>query len=141
MTANDVTGLPPEFMRKGRFDEVWWVDLPTPTERVAVLNSALRANGRGKVKVDVVKVTAACDGFTGSEIAALVPDALFTAFNDGGREIETRDLVAAAGTVVPLSKTAEKKISEMREWAKGRARPATKPDAIKAQRRVRALDI
>ena len=150
MTANDVTGLPPEFLRKGRFDEIWWVDLPTLTERTAVLKAALRANNRGNVKIDVEKVAKSCEakgdkpfGFTGSEIAAIVPDALFAAFADGAREITTQDLINAAATVVPLSKTAEKKITEMRDWAKGRARPATRPDAETAAEkpRVRMLDI
>ena len=144
MTANDVTGLPPEFLRKGRFDEIWWVDLPTQTERVAVLNAALRANNRSTVKIDVAKVAGKpTEGFTGSEIAAIVPDAMFAAFADGAREITTDDLVDAASTVVPLSKTAGDKINKMREWAKGKARPATKPDTETAvdRPRVRQLDI
>jgi ATPase family associated with various cellular activities (AAA)/AAA+ lid domain len=141
MTANDVSALPPEFLRKGRFDEMWWIDLPTATERVAVLQAALRANGRGKVQIDAAQVASACDGFTGSEIAAIVPDALFSAFSDNAREITTDDLVAAAKTVVPLSKTADKKISAMREWAAGRARPATKVEVENVKKKMRVLDI
>jgi ATP-dependent 26S proteasome regulatory subunit len=142
MTANDVSALPPEFLRKGRFDELWWIDLPNATERVAVLNAALRANGRSKIAVDAAKVAKACEGFTGSEIAAIVPDALFAAFSDGKREITTDDLVEAANTVTPLSKTADKKIAAMREAAKGRFRPATKAeDAGKTGPALRVLDI
>jgi ATPase family protein associated with various cellular activities (AAA)/AAA+ lid domain-containing protein len=143
MTANDISALPPEFLRKGRFDELWWIDLPTATERVAVLNAAMRANGRGKIKVDAVKVAKACEGFTGSEIAAIVPDALFAAFSDNKREITTDDLIEAAKTVVPLSKTADKKISGMRAMAKGRFRPATKAeDEVKGKGpTLRVLDI
>lgn len=142
-TANDVSGLPPEFLRKGRFDEVWWIDLPNSKERVSVLQAALRSHGRGTVDIDFAQVAAACDGFTGSEIAAIVPDAMFIAFGENAREITTGDLVKAANTVVPLSKTAEKKIEEMRTWAKGRARPATKFESETTTKtsRSRVLDI
>lgn len=142
-TANDVEGLPPELLRKGRFDEVWWVDLPTPREREAVLAASLRQHGRGKVKIDLARIAQASDGFTGSEIAAIVPDALFAAFADEAREITTDDLVAAAKTVVPLSKTAAEKITRLRQWAVGRARAATSPETETKQARgsARALDL
>jgi len=124
-TANDVEGLPPELLRKGRFDEVWWVDLPTSKERVEILRAALRAHNRSEDGIDLSDVVAACANFTGSEIAAIVPDALFAGFADGARPINTADLILAADTVVPLSKTAEAKITRLREWAKGRARSAS----------------
>lgn len=150
-TANDVSSLPPELMRKGRFDEVWWVDLPNSVERVEILAAALRQHGRaatwaaGDAKTEKAwrSVADACEGFTGSEIAALVPDALYTSFADGEREIGPADLLKAAGTVVPLAKTASEKIAKLREWAAGRARPAT-GDAILSTAqapRVRALDL
>jgi SpoVK/Ycf46/Vps4 family AAA+-type ATPase len=142
-TANDVESLPPELLRKGRFDDVWFVDLPAPRERAAILEAALRAHGRDPNGIgDTGNVIAACEGFTGSEIAALVPDALFTAFADGKREIVVGDLLAAAGTVTPLGKTAAEKISRLREWAKGRARPATSNIAeMSGRKRARALDL
>ena len=126
-TANDAASLPPELLRKGRFDEVFFLDLPNAGERGAVLKAALTANGRSAAKVDHAKVTQVTDGWTGSEIAAIVPDAMFAAFADGGREIVTADLVEVAKTVVPLSKTAAEKITRLREWAAGRARPANTP--------------
>jgi hypothetical protein len=141
-TANDVSTLPPEMLRKGRFDELWWVDLPTATERKAVLEASLRAVGRGKVEIDHGAVAAACDGFTGAEIAAIVPDALFAAFADNAREISTADLLVAAKTVTPLSKTAAEKIGAMRAWAQGRARPASAPEGeTEARSTGRVLDI
>ena len=140
-TANDVSALPPELLRKGRFDEVWFVDLPTFGERGAVLAAALRDHGRHTVTVDADKVAKATEGFTGSEIAAIVPDALFAAFNDNAREIETDDLIDAARTVVPLSKTAAEKITKLREWASGRARPASAAEVVKLAAKGRALDI
>lgn len=142
-TANDVEKLPPELMRKGRFDEVWWVDLPTVTERQSVLRAALKSHARTE-PVDVETVAAACDGFTGSEIAAIVPDAMFTAFADGERGITTEDLTAAARTIVPLSKTSAEKIGRLREWARGRARPASGTISDTSRRAVgpdRVLDM
>lgn len=138
-TANDVESLPPELLRKGRFDEVWWVDLPTFEERAAILLTALKAHGRPAIGIEsIAKQT---EGFTGSEVAALVPDALYAAFADGEREIEARDLFAASRSVVPLSRTMVEKIDKLRTWAKGRARPATAPEEEKQSSPVRALDL
>lgn len=142
-TSNDVEALPPELLRKGRFDEIWFVDLPTPREREAIMQATLRQHGRGKVTVGLSAISAACEGFTGSEVASLVPDALFTAFNDNAREIDTDDLLTAARTVVPLSKTAKEKIDKLRNWANGRARPATivETETKKTRGSSRDLDI
>jgi SpoVK/Ycf46/Vps4 family AAA+-type ATPase len=140
-TANDVSTLPPELLRKGRFDEIWFVDLPTTDERAAVLSAAMRSHGRGDVAVNAAKVAKVTEGFTGSEIAAIVPDALYTAFEDGAREITTEDLVGAALTVVPLSKTAAEKITKLRDWAAGRARPASAAEAAPKAKRAVSLDL
>ena len=140
-TANKAEGLPPELLRKGRFDEVWFIDLPTTTERAAVLSAAMREYGRGDVAVNAAAVAQATEGFTGSEIAAIVPDALFAAFNDSAREITTKDLTDAAATVVPLSKTAAEKITKLRDWAAGRARPASAPETTAKAKRAVALDL
>lgn len=126
-TANDISALPPEFLRKGRFDEVWYVDLPTSTERTEILRAALRTHGRDakELKIGLQRVAEATEGFTGAEIAALVPDAMFAAFADKGREIKEADLLKAAKSVVPLSRTAAEKIEGLRQWSIGRARPAS----------------
>jgi AAA+ superfamily predicted ATPase len=123
-TANDVEGLPPELLRKGRFDEMFYVDVPNRGERRDVLRAALKAHGRDVAGIDAGQVAEACEGFTGAEIAALVPDALFSAFADGARPICTTDLTQAAKSVVPLTKTAAEKINRLRQWAAGRARYA-----------------
>lgn len=141
-TSNDVEALPPELLRKGRFDEVWFVDLPTVSERGDIVIAAMAAHGRGANRtVDFVTVADATETFTGSEIAALVPDAMFAAFADGAREITTEDLLTAARSVVPLSKTAAEKITKLREWAKGRARRASSPQAEKESSSKRVLDL
>lgn len=139
-TANDVSALPPELLRKGRFDELWFVDLPNDGERAAIIAATLKAHGR---KIDGIEIIAQkTEGFTGAELAALVPDALFTAFNDGQREPICDDLIQAADTVVPLSKTAAEKITKLREWAVGRARRATSIDTeAKARSSSRKIDL
>jgi len=142
-TANDISGLPPELLRKGRFDEIWFVDLPNEQERIEVLKIALHGFKRDKVKIDYKAIAEATNAFTGSEIAAIVPDALFTAFEDGEREITTRDIIAAAEEVVPLSETAREKIRDLRAWATERARAATSPlkQEVAAVKRHRVIDV
>jgi SpoVK/Ycf46/Vps4 family AAA+-type ATPase len=141
-TANDAESLPPELLRKGRFDEVWWVDLPTMTERTGVLAAALAAHDHYSDKIDLMAVAERCPDFTGAEIAAIVPEAMFAAFADGERDVTTADLIAAATTVVPLSKTAAEKISRLRDWAKTRARPASNQDELQQRAgTARQLDL
>jgi SpoVK/Ycf46/Vps4 family AAA+-type ATPase len=142
-TANNVESLPPELLRKGRFDALFFVDLPTVGERADVIRAALRNHGRGAIAIDAAAVANACDKFTGAEIASLVPEALFAAFADGAREIGTADLIAAARNVVPLAETAPEKIERIRNWAKSRARPAasTAVTPIEGRKPIRALDI
>jgi len=145
-TSNDASVLPAEFLRAGRFDAVWWVDLPTLTERADIIRAALRAHGRDANAVlgaQLAYVAEATGEFTGSEIASLVPDALFAAFADGAREITAADLMTAARAVVPLAKTAAERIEKMRQWAQGRARSATSAEsaAVAGAVRGRAIDL
>ncbi|WP_439398543.1 AAA family ATPase [Bradyrhizobium sp. PMVTL-01] len=147
-TANNVESLPPELLRKGRFDEFWFVDLPNEAERLEVLRAGLKAHGRSLSDLDpsrVKEVVKYTDQFTGSEIAAIVPDALFTAFADSARQITVEDLCASARAVTPLAVTAESKIKALRDWAKGKARLASKVIEDKPKVTVvgggRAIDI
>ena len=141
-TSNNADALPPELLRKGRFDEVWFVDLPNANERAAVLDATLRTFKRTIDVKDSIKVAAECVDFTGSEIAAIVPEAMFTAFNDGKREPTAADLIEAAKNVVPLSKTASEKIKKLRAWAEeGRARFASKPLQQATERKIRRVEI
>lgn len=146
MTANDPSKLPPEFLRKGRFDDVWWVDLPTRSERASIARATLRSNGRDadKLGIDLHVIADATDGFTGAEIAAAIEhDAMFAAFSDGGRELTTDDVVAAAAEVIPLNRTMGDKIARLRESWSGRARPVTSPEVASTQAKVgtRLLDL
>ncbi len=139
-TSNDVTALPPELLRKGRFDELFFVDLPTRGERAEILRVALKAHGRDLPPDRLGQVIEATNTFTGAEIAALVPDALFRAYADGARAISTDDLLEAAKTVTPLAKTAGEKIAKLRDWANGRARRASTPETETTATKVRDID-
>jgi SpoVK/Ycf46/Vps4 family AAA+-type ATPase len=94
---------------------------------VAILDATLTLYKRVMDDPSLQKVAKMTEGFSGAELAALVPDALFTAFADGERDLNVRDLLAAASSVKPLSETAKEKITKMREWSVGRARPASTP--------------
>jgi hypothetical protein len=137
-TANNAEKLPPELTRKGRFDCVWWVDLPTAMERASIVSATMRSvqrDGEVQFDVDVQAVAEATGGdgpglgFTGSEVAELIPDAMFAAFNDGQRAVTTEDLLAAIKDVVPLARQSDK-IGPLREYWLGKARPASVGDEL-----------
>ncbi len=140
-TANSVKELPPELLRKGRFDEMFFVDLPTQIERCEILTVALKQFKRDLDARAVSRVAAVCASFTGSEIAALVPEALFAAFAEGERPITEADLIRAAKATVPLASTAKEKVQELREWAKVRARPASLPEVAVSTEGDRVIDV
>jgi ATP-dependent 26S proteasome regulatory subunit len=124
-TSNDVSKLPPELLRKGRWDDLFFVDLPTSKERAAILGVVFKKYKRDLALIDVPKVVTATRSFTGAEIEALMSDALFKAFADGKRLLCTEDFMEAAERTVPLAKTAPEKITALRDWAKGKARRAS----------------
>ena len=129
-TANDVSQLPPELLRKGRFDEYFFVDLPTPTERGEVLAIHLARRKCDLADYDLRAVLQATDGFNGAEIEEVVVDGLFRAFGDTSRELRTEHLLAAASEMVPLSRTRAAEIEALRKWAASNCRPAAaRPDA------------
>ena len=123
-TANDVSQLPPEMLRKGRFDELMFVDLPNQTEREAIWGIQIRKYGRNPVDFDLVQLARAAEGLTGSEIESAFADALFLAF-DRDREPGDLDVAQILTEFVPLSKLMAEQITGLRQWAKGRARLAT----------------
>ena len=134
-TANDVTQLPPELLRKGRWDEVFWTDLPSRAEREAIWRIKVAACGREPEGFDLAVLAEASEGYTGAEIEGVVADALYRAFAEQGREPTTADLRQALRDTVPLSKLSEQ-VDALRKWAKGRARPATSPERESKQRRI-----
>ena len=146
-TANDVSQLPPELLRKGRFDEYFFVDLPTPPERGEILAIHLGRRKRDPADYDLRAVVQATDGFNGAEIEEVVVDALFRAFGETSKELRTEHLLMAAAEMVPLSRTRAADIEALRKWAAGNCRPAAAPpDADRGEgdttsRRGRILDL
>ena len=122
-TANRIADLPPELLRKGRFDEIFFVDLPSPGEREAIFEIHLRKRRRDPALFDRAAVALATAGFNGAEIELALVSAMYRAF-DAGREVTTADVVDAAAEAVPLSTTMAEDIQALRQWAATRARPA-----------------
>jgi hypothetical protein len=128
-TANDVSRLPPELLRRGRFDELFFVDLPDAEARRDILSLHLARRGREPERVDVAAVGDLCADFSGAELEQVVVGALHRAYAQG-RELETSDLRRVAQDVVPLFRTCEEQIKALREWARGRARVAGRTGAV-----------
>ncbi len=128
-TANDVSRLPPELLRRGRFDELFFVDLPDAAARRAILALHLRKRGRDPARYDVPLLADLCDNFSGAELEQVVVGALHRAFAQG-REVEMGDLRRVAQDLVPLFRTYEEEIKALREWSRGRARTAGREGAV-----------
>jgi SpoVK/Ycf46/Vps4 family AAA+-type ATPase len=124
-TANDVRSLPPELLRKGRFDEIFFVDLPSREERKSIFEIHLKKKKRDPNSVDLAKLVDASDEFSGSEVEQAVVSALYDAF-EHKTQIDTDKIQAALKEIVPLAVTMKEGIDTMREWAKTRARRASK---------------
>jgi ATP-dependent 26S proteasome regulatory subunit len=130
-TCNNVTVLPPELIRKGRFDELFFVDLPNQSERKQILAIQLTRRKRNPAEFDLEKVAAAAKGYSGAEIDAAVQGALYAAFSVK-KPLTTQDLIGALVQTVPLSTTRAEEIAELREWARTRAVPASGLEASPA---------
>ena len=128
-TANDVSQLPPELLRKGRWDELFFTDLPCAGEREQIWRIQIGRCGRKPEAFDVEGLALASEGHTGAEIGQAVTDALYRAFAES-REPRTGDMLAAVSESVPLSKLMGEQIQGLRKWAAGRCRMAAKPDAV-----------
>ncbi len=146
-TANDVSRLPPEFLRKGRFDELFFLDLPTRLEREQILEVHLRRRGMTMVRddFDLPAVAKATEGFVGAELEAMVNEAMFAPFLDGERQLETEDLLKAAGAMVPLAQSHRERIEALRQLvtsgqarnaSSARADDAVRVDDIRGERRL-----
>ncbi len=125
-TANDIERLPPEFLRKGRFDEIFFVDLPGEAERVEILAVHLAKRRRDPEGFALAQVARATEGFTGADIEEVVKSALEVAFLDDCREVRDEDLIAQAEATLPLSATMPERIEALRKWAQTRAVPASR---------------
>jgi len=126
-TANDITNLPAELLRKGRLDEIFFVDLPNLRERAEAFAIHLRKRGRDPGNFEVGSLAKESEGFSGAEIEEAVNSALHDAFHEG-TDLRSEHVLGAVRQSVPLSKTMAEQLSRLREWAVGRARPASSAD-------------
>lgn len=122
-TANRVERLPGEFLRKGRFDEIFFVDLPTSEERQQIFNIHLSKRRRDIARFDVEQLAKVSDGFSGAEIEQALIAAMYEAFAQD-REFTQLDIIAAIKATLPLSRTMTEQVTALRDWARQRARPA-----------------
>jgi len=127
-TCNNVTVLPPELIRKGRFDELFFVDLPNQSERKQIFAIQLTKRKRNPADYDLGKIAEAAKGFSGAEIESAVQGAMYAAFSRK-QELSNEDLLTALSSTVPLSVTRAEEIAELRAWAKDRAVWASVPEA------------
>jgi SpoVK/Ycf46/Vps4 family AAA+-type ATPase len=125
-TANDISQLPPELLRKGRLDEIFFVDLPSEMERTEVFRIHLLKRGRRPEEFDLPALVDASPNFSGAEVEEAIVSALYDAFY-AGVELNTGHILAALKETVPLAKTMDEQISRLRNWAEGRARNASVP--------------
>ncbi len=119
-TANDISQLPPELLRKGRVDEIFFVDLPTENEREEIIKIHLKKKNRNPQNFDTNKLAQASKGFSGAELEEVIKEALFQAY-DEEKEVTNEHILEAIEKTFPLSRTMHETISKMRLWAKSRA--------------------
>ncbi|MEC7988245.1 MAG: AAA family ATPase [Myxococcota bacterium] len=122
-TANDVRSLPPELLRKGRFDEIFFVDLPDVHDRLEIMDIHLRRRARDPANFDLTVVVEETELFSGAELEQVVISGLFNAFSES-RELDTIDLLESAREIIPLALTMDDQLKDLREWARPRARRA-----------------
>jgi SpoVK/Ycf46/Vps4 family AAA+-type ATPase len=130
-TCNNVSALPPELIRKGRFDELFFVDLPTAAERRAIFSVQLTKRKFKPTEFNLDQLVAASQAFSGAEIEAAIKSAQYSTYSDK-RFLDTDPILAELKATVPLSTTRAEEIEELREWAAKRAVPASLPEAALA---------
>ena len=133
-TANRIDMLPPELLRKGRFDEIFFVDLPTPEVRAEILRIHLKKKGRDPADYDLDALVQNSVGFSGAELEEAVREGLFDAFAEE-RELASAHIAAALKGTFPLSRTMREEIEGLRRWARVRARLAStqEPEPVPAE--------
>jgi AAA+ superfamily predicted ATPase len=128
-TANRIDGLPPELLRKGRFDEIFFIDLPAAAEREEILRIHVARRGRDPQKFDLAALAAAAEGFSGAELEQAVITGLYQAFHEG-TELKQAHMQRALEETFPLATTMGEEIARLREWAKSRTRPASSGQSL-----------
>ena len=126
--------LPPELLRKGRFDEIFFVDLPNAAERCAIFALHISKRKREPKQFDLDQLAAAAEGYSGAEIEAAVQASLYASFTDK-KPLTTETIIEAVRDSVPLSTTRAEDIAELRAWARDRAVAASAADSAAAARK------
>jgi SpoVK/Ycf46/Vps4 family AAA+-type ATPase len=119
-TCNAIRDLPPELLRKGRFDEIFFIDLPSEAARKEILRLHLAKRGRDPSTFDLDALAAASEGFSGAELEQAIVSGLYAAFSKGGH-LDTKVLLGEIQGTRPLSATRREEIEALRTWAQGRA--------------------
>ena len=128
-TANDISKMPPEFLRKGRFDELFFVDLPNGEERRRILDIHLKKRNKWNKEIDVIALIKETDGFNGADLEAVVKDTIEMAFIEGKDIISTEDLIKSVRDIKSISKTLKEKIEDIRNRLENiDIKPASVPD-------------
>lgn len=128
-TANDISSMPPEFLRKGRFDELFFVDLPNGEERRKILDIHLKKRKKWKRGIDSIALIKETEGFNGADLEAVVKDTIEMAFIDGKESITTEDLLKSVKDTKSISSTLKDKIKEIKSTIdKIDIKPASKED-------------
>lgn len=130
-TCNNVTVLPPELIRKGRFDEIFFVDLPNHEERCAIFAAQLSRRQQNPAEFDVERLSLASGGFSGAEIETAIKAAMYAAFSEK-KALKTETILQEISHATPLSTTRAEDMAALRAWAADRASPATSPEAPRA---------
>lgn len=143
-TANNIEHIPPEFSRAGRFDAIFFVDLPTLKERKEIFRVHLEKRRPVIDSFDLDKLASVSEGYVGAEIEQAVTDSLLRGFNDNGREFTTEDICLSLKEIVPISKSQVANIKRLRKWLEeGRAKSASFPEkraAVEEQVKIPDFD-
>src|SRR5258705_484672 len=139
-TANDISQLPPELLRKGRLDEIFFVDLPTRDERVEVFRIHLNKRGREAARFDLAALAEDSKDFSGAEIEEAINSALYDAFY-AKQELKTKHVITALAQTVPLAKTMDEQINRLRSSAEGRAPKSSVPRDAQAPGSARWMEL
>lgn len=117
-TANNISKIPPEFLRKGRFDELFYVDFPNDEERRKIIEIHLKKRHKWNKEIDIISLVKLTDGYNGADLEAIVKDAIESCFIDGREQLTTKDLKKAQQNIKSISSTLEKRIKEIKEAVK-----------------------
>lgn len=126
-TANDISRIPPEFLRKGRFDELFYVDFPNNEERKKIIEIHLKKRGKWNRDLDIISVVKDTDGYSGADLEAIVKDAVESCFVEGRKQMTTDDLKKAQKSIKSISSTLSTRIKQIKEAVKDMdLKPASK---------------